>query len=104
MLTVRISDDALADLNAGFWFYDNQETGLGEYFGSCLRSDIEGLKVTGGIHRQVYKDYYRSLSHVFPYAIYYTLESDAVTVWAVIDCRRDPEWIESHLRRLGNVG
>ena len=46
MITLRISDDAVADLNDGFLFYESQESGLGDYFLSNLRGDIEGLKVT----------------------------------------------------------
>jgi hypothetical protein len=49
MTKVRISDDALADLNDGHWFYETQEPGLGDYFESCLRADIEALKVSAGI-------------------------------------------------------
>jgi hypothetical protein len=97
MITIRISDDALQDLNNGFLFYEAQETGLGEYFAACLRADIEGLKVWAGIHRVIYKDYHRLLSRVFPYGIFYTLENNAAVVWAVIDLRRDPAWIRAHL-------
>jgi hypothetical protein len=43
MIQVVISDDALEDLNEGFWFYESQQPGLGGYFASCLRGDIEGL-------------------------------------------------------------
>lgn len=99
MIRVQISDDAVADLMDGFWFYEDQESGLGDYFASSLKADIEGLKVTGGIHRKVYRDYHRLLSRVFPNAIYYTFIDSEVIVWAVIDCRRDPEWIQSQLDR-----
>jgi hypothetical protein len=97
MIKIRISADALLDLDDGFRFYDAQEPGLGEYFASCLKADIEGLKITGGIHRVVYSDYHRALSRVFPYAIFYTVEEAEVVVWGVIDCRRDPDWIRRHL-------
>lgn len=97
MIKVGISDDALEDLNEGFRFYEAQEHGLGDYFTSCLRGDIEGLKITGGIHRLAYKDYHRALSRVFPYAIYYTFAEGQVVVWAVVDCRKDPAWIKAHL-------
>ena len=97
MIRIAITSDALEDLNEGFLFYDLQEAGLGEYFSDSLKSDIEGLKVTGGIHRLAYKDYRRALSRIFPYAIYYTIEAETVTIWAVIDCRRNPEWISNHL-------
>ena len=69
MTKVGISAAAIADLNEAFWFYEAQEAGLGEYFAVHLRADIEGLKVTGGIHRQVHRDLHRALSRKFPYAI-----------------------------------
>ena len=97
MITVRISEDALQDLRDGFLFYEAQEKGLGDYFAACLRADIEGLKISAGIHRIVYSDYHRLLSRVFPYGIFYTVEKDGAVVWAVIDLRRDPEWIRAHL-------
>jgi hypothetical protein len=56
MRDVQISEDALEDLNNGYLFYEAQEPGLGEYFGACLRADIEGLRVSAGIHRVVYRD------------------------------------------------
>ena len=97
MITIRISEDALRDLDDGFAFYDLQETGLGDYFASCIRADIESLRLFGGIHRRVYRDYHRLLSRVFPYGIFYTMDSSVVTVWAVLDLRRDPDWIRSRL-------
>ena len=98
MNRVRISEDALQDLNDGFLFYEAQAAGLGEYFAACLRADIEGLKVSAGIHRVVYLDYHRLLSKVFPYGIYYTTEDEYAVVWAVIDLRRDPVWIREKLK------
>ncbi len=98
MIQVKISEGALQDLNDGFLFYEAQERGLGDYFAACLRADIEGLRVYGGIHRVVYRDYHRLLSRVFPYGVFYTMHGDDVVVWAVVDLRRDPEWIR---RKLG---
>jgi len=56
MIKVRLSEDALQDLNDGFLFYEAQEAGLGDYFATCLRADIERLKVSAGVHRVVYLD------------------------------------------------
>ena len=70
MIKVRLSEDALQDLNDGFLFYEAQEAGLGDYFATYLRADIERLKVSAGVHRVVYLDYHRLLSKVFPYGIF----------------------------------
>ncbi len=96
-MTIQISEDALDDLNEGFLFYDAQASGLGDYFTSCLRADIEGLRFSAGIHRIVEEDYHRVLSRVFPYGIFYTLEPPSVIIWAVIDLRREPGWIREKL-------
>lgn len=97
MIKIRISNEALDDLADGFWFYEAQDEGLGDYFASQLKADIEGLKVTAGIHKSSESGYLRLLSRKFPYAIYYTFADDVAVVWAVVDCRRSPEWIRKHL-------
>ncbi|HOW68935.1 MAG TPA: type II toxin-antitoxin system RelE/ParE family toxin [Candidatus Paceibacterota bacterium] len=97
MRDVQISEDALEDLNNGQLFYEAQEPGLGEYFTACLRADIEGLRVSAGVHGVVYHDYHRLLSRVFPYGIFYTIEPERAVVWAVIDLRRSSEWIRQRL-------
>ena len=47
MIAIRISEDALRDLDDGFAFYEVQEAGLGDYFASYLRADIESLRIFG---------------------------------------------------------
>jgi hypothetical protein len=78
MREVQISEDALEDLNKGYVFYEAQEAGIGEYFAACLRADIEGLRISAGVHRVMYRDYHRLLSKVFPYGIFYTIERSAL--------------------------
>jgi len=98
MKRILISEDAFGDLNEGFLFYEAQVAGLGDYFAACLRADIEGLKVTAGIHKEA-QGFHRLLSRVFPHGVFYTMQSDEVTVWAIIDLRRSPEWITRRLNK-----
>ena len=53
MKKILISEDAFSDLNDGFLFYEAQDFGLGDCFAVCMRADIEGLKITAGIHKEV---------------------------------------------------
>jgi hypothetical protein len=101
MTRIRISEDALQDLNEGFLFYEAQERGLGDYFISSIRSDIEKLKISAGVHRIVYKDFHRLLGSTFPYGVFYTYSEGMADIWAVIDLRQDPVWIRSHLAGKG---
>jgi hypothetical protein len=49
-MIVSISSDAEADIAEGYWFYERQSAGLGDYFRSCLIAGIEALAYYGGIH------------------------------------------------------
>lgn len=94
---IQISSDAVADLADAYDFYEKQEIGIGDYFLTQIKADIDGLKITGGIHRVVYRDLHRLLSKKFPYSIFYKYTNGQVLVVAVVDNRKDPAWIKQHL-------
>ena len=96
-MRVRILASALTDLASGRSFYERQGEGLGAYFFDSIFADIDSLALYGGVHRKVY-GYHRTLACRFPYAIYYKMESDgSVTVYRVLDCRKDPAKIKRDL-------
>jgi len=96
-MKIVILPSACDDLADGFRFYESQEKGLGSYFLESLFSDIDSLRLYAGIHRIVFANH-RLLSKRFPYAVYYTKESEMVSVKAVLDCRRDPTFHRQRLR------
>ena len=71
-MRIRILASARRELDEGWQFYESQEPGLGDYFISSVRADIEGLRVSAGIHPIKHHDYHRILCRVFPFAAYYT--------------------------------
>jgi hypothetical protein len=95
-MIIAISSGAEADVADGYWFYERQSIGLGDYFRSCIFADIESLRYFGGIH-EIENGFHRSLSKRFPFAIYYTVDGDCVTVVAILDLRREPLWIRESL-------
>lgn len=80
MTQIRISEDAFEDLNAGYVFRENRQLGLDDYFASCIRADIEVLRLAAGMHRVMYRDYYRLVSKIFPYGIFYTFENGVAVI------------------------
>jgi hypothetical protein len=95
-MKIKILPSAIDDLSYGYNFYESQLKGLGSYFLETLFSDIDSLKLYAGVHKIVY-GHHRLLSKRFPYAVYYSLESQTVFVNAVLDCRRNPIWIKKRL-------
>lgn len=97
-MRVKILSIAEDDLEEGYRFYESQADGLGTYFLDTLYSDIDSLAYFAGIHHIVL-GYHRLLSKRFPFAVYYRVADDAVTVFAVLDCRRNPSWIRKKLSK-----
>ena len=96
-MKIVILPSARDDLADGFEFYEPQDEGLGGYFFESLFSDIDSLRLYAGIHQKVF-GFHRLLAKRFPYAVYYSKESETVFVRAVLDCRRDPQWTRQKLK------
>jgi plasmid stabilization system protein ParE len=95
-MRIVVLDPAEEDLDEGWRFYESQNPGLGDNFRDSLDSDIDSLAYFGGIHQRVW-GFYRSLSKKFPFAVYYRILDDVVVVHAILDCRRNPDWIKKRL-------
>ena len=97
-MKIRILSAVEEDIEEGYRFYESQSPGLGSYFLDSLYSDIDSLAYFAGIH-QIDFGYHRQLSNRFPFAVYYRIIDNAVVVFAVLDCRRDPTWIRKRLTK-----
>lgn len=97
-MKIRILDAASQDLIVGARFYEQQEAGLGEYFLDSLFADIDSLQINAGIHPVFFGSYHRMLSKRFPFAVYYKVSGKIASVYAVLDCRRNPLWIRKLMK------
>lgn len=96
--TLTVTELAHEDLQKAKFFYDEQDACLGDYFIDSILVDLDSLQFYGGIHEKHF-GYYKMLAKRFPFAIYYDIEEESVVVHAVLDTRRNPNAIESRLRR-----
>jgi len=95
-INIEILDEAEEDIENGIEFYESQKHGLGAYFMNSILADIDSLCIYAGIHVEIH-GHYRLLSKRFPFSIYYRIKSNTVFVYAVLDCRQKPSWIELRL-------
>lgn len=95
---VFLISEVVTDLEQGVQFYNKQENGIGDYFFESLLSDFESLRFFSGIHNKKF-GYFRALSKRFPYAIYYEIKDEKVIIVAVLDMRRDPNWIKANIKK-----
>ncbi len=81
-------------------FYNEQEPGIGDYCANSLVTDVSSLAFYHGIHSRHF-GFYRMLAHQFPFGIYYRETKTTTEVFAVLDLRRDPNWIRKELSWRG---
>ena len=95
-MKIRILPPARFDLVDGYWFYEDREIGLGDYFVESIFEDIDSLAVNAGIH-PILLGKYRMIASKFPYSIFYLIDSNEIQILAILDNRRDPSWISERL-------
>ena len=95
-MEIRLLESANEDLREGWKFYEQKSAGLGDYFLDCIQADVQSLRIYAGIHEMA-EGFHRMLVKRFPFALYYLIEGETVDIYAILDCRRDPEWIIKRL-------
>ena len=96
-MKIRILPPAVEDIGNGRIFYDFQSLGVGDYFMDSIFGEIDSLTLYAGIHSMRFC-YYRLVIRRFPFIVYYKIEGDEVVVYRILDCRRNPAWIQKQLR------
>jgi plasmid stabilization system protein ParE len=96
-MDIRLLDGAKEDLRNGWFFYERQSPGLGDRFLDAIEAEVQTLALYAGIHLKV-EGFYRMLIRRFPFALYYLIDDDTIAIYAILDCRRDPNGL---LKRLG---
>ena len=88
-MRIDISSDAEQDIANGYYFYESQAIGVGNYFRSSIFADIDSLVIHGGSH-PIVDGYHRKVCKTFPFKIYYEMTSrDSLIVVAVVGQREN---------------
>jgi plasmid stabilization system protein ParE len=95
---VIVLASAADDLDRARRFYETQSVGLGEHCVDSVLRALEALVQVSGIHSR-HHGYYRMINKTFHLGIYYRELGDDTLVVAVLDLRRDPNWITTQLRQ-----
>lgn len=96
-MQIRLTSAAEHDLQDGFLFYEMQQQTLGSYFLDSVYADIDSLILYAGVHAKPLGRFHRALAKRFPFAIYYEVADQIVTVVAVLDCRQNPGTVKARL-------
>ena len=78
------------DLVAGFDWYEEQRSGLGEYFLSAVQSTLKSVELHPEIFVSVHREVRRAIVSRFPFAIFYVVELKRIVVLRLLHTARDP--------------
>jgi hypothetical protein len=55
---IRLLETAKEDLREGYWFYEEQSSGLGDYFLDCMQADVK-TRLNEPVDRYRYRPFWR---------------------------------------------
>jgi plasmid stabilization system protein ParE len=89
-LPVVLRDEAQAEFDAAFDFYENQKPGLGVAFAARVQEVFDRIGANPQMHAVVFADVRKAVVARFPYCVFYRAEAARVQVIAVFHSSRDP--------------
>ena len=94
-MKLLVRPEAEEDLSEAFEWYEDEREGLGYEFLSRVGQQFQLVFDSPLAYPAVYREVRRSLLTQFPFAIFYLLDSEQVTILCVSHQAREPEhWTE----------
>lgn len=87
---VVLRDEAEAEFDAAFDWYDAQRMGLGAKFAAEVQEVLDRIAANPLLHQAVFADIRKGVVRRFPYSVFYRPHPDRVEVIAVFHHSRDP--------------
>ena len=89
--------EALEEYREAAHWYGNREPNLALRFVGEVEDAIRRVLDEPTRWRAIEEDVRRCLTHVFPYAILYTIEPEFILIVAVMHCAREPEYWKARI-------
>jgi toxin ParE1/3/4 len=89
-LPVVLRDEAKAEMNEAFDYYENRKAGLGVDFVAKVQQVFDRISRNPRMHQLVFADIRRAVVTRFPYCVFYRTDDTRVEVIAVFHTSRDP--------------
>jgi plasmid stabilization system protein ParE len=96
-LPVVLRDEAQAEFDAGFDYYEGQRAGLGVEFIERVQEVFDRIAANPRMHGVAFADIRKAVVKRFPYCVYYRAEAGRIEVIAVFFTRRDPSIWQSRV-------
>ena len=89
-LPVVLRDEAAAEFDEAFDWYEARRTGFGSVFAAEVQKVFDSIAANPLMQRVVFADIHKAVVRRFPYCVFYRPHADRVEVIAVFHTSRDP--------------
>lgn len=93
--------DAYAEYEEAARYYAQRGTELAERFIAAVEDAVARIGESPTRWRTIDEDIRRCLTHIFPYGVLYTIESDFILIVAVMHCGRKPGYWQARRPNRG---
>ena len=97
MREYSFDEEARQDFSESYEYYESQRSGLGERFYRELETVLTSVRNQPFAFREVRSGIRKARLKIFPFAIYFRLEQEAIVVIAVYHKSRDPRGWQSRI-------
>lgn len=94
-MKVKIHEIATKEFDEAVEWYENQSKGLGQRFKKAVLEQVRKIKKNPEWFLIEVDNIYKVYIPKFPYKILYTIENNAIVIWAVAHMHRKPWYWQS---------
>lgn len=98
MYSLHFLPEVEEDVMSGYAWYEAKLTGLGGDFNRIFYASAIEIQRNPLLYPKVYQIFRRRLVKRFPYAIYFAVEHEKITVFGLFHCARDPQSVQTLLQ------
>jgi plasmid stabilization system protein ParE len=97
-VSLIFTEKAEEDLDDAYHWYEEQEPGLGKEVIRCIDAKIANIN-RHPLHHPVVQNenIRRALVNRFPFSIYFEIEEELITIFAILHQRRSPGYWKSRI-------
>jgi hypothetical protein len=89
-MNVALRPEASSDLVSAAAYFNDISDGWGDHFLNTIEVDLADLREEAGIHA-IRHGLPCKFAKVFPFAIYYRVETESAIFYAILSCRMSPD-------------
>ena len=91
-MRIEFHPEALAEFKDAAQYYVGCQENMELRFIAAVESVLDRIQQNPQWGRIFEDDIRRSLTHIFPYAVLYSIEADYLLIIAVMHCHREPDY------------